>query len=102
MAVQTGSYTVSMVARANQLVSESYKWTRARRKSDGLALVIFPSSKPGRTYYASQIGCTCPGYLHRGACSHVLALLTEATKAQEAAARPTKRYEDYWGNDDAF
>lgn len=101
---QSAVYTVSMIARANQLVSESFKWTRGRRKSDGLTFVIFPSSKPGRTYYSSQIGCTCPSWSYRKACSHVLALVTEATKAQESAGRKPllKTYEEIYGLVDAF
>lgn len=79
-------YTQSMQAKASVLVEQAITWTRATRKSDGLAFVIFPSSKPGKAWYATEYGCNCPSYTHRGACSHQLAVKTEAEQARERAA----------------
>ena len=67
-------YSKSQWARAASLLEIEKMWTRGTRKSDGLPIVLFPSSKPGHAYYTSSAGCTCKGYFHRGACAHVLAL----------------------------
>ena len=97
----TQAYTNNQLKRANELLQGAQTWTRGRRKSDGLSLVIFPSSKPGHAYYTSQIGCTCPGYFHRGGCAHALAVQLEAKWAQEAAAKPSKlRYEDLFPDEE--
>lgn len=99
----TTVYTDSMKARAEILVSESKTWTRGRRKSDSLAFVIFPSSKPGRAYYSTETACSCPSYYHRLACSHVLAVKTDNERVRAEADRPRKSYDALFpGNDDIF
>lgn len=81
--------TDSMRAHADLLLSRSHLWTRATRKSDGLAFVIFPSSRSNTAYYTRCDGgaCTCKGYLWRGVCSHALACQIDAERAREAAGR---------------
>lgn len=91
-------YTESQKAHADLLLSRSHAWTRATRKRDGLAFVIFPSSRRGDAnlpigYYTTESACTCRGYFYRGYCSHVLAVQREAEQAREAVTRRA-RYED--------
>ena len=40
----------------------------------------------GRSYFTSSDGCSCPGYRHRGVCSHQIACTMR--QAREAAQRP--------------
>lgn len=96
-------FTPSMQANAERLVSMAHTWTRATRKRDRMAFVIFPSSKPGRAYYSNERACTCPSYTHRLACSHVLACRLEAEEAREQATRPRVPYAVLFpANDEAF
>ncbi len=103
MAASVG-YTSSQIARAASLLESALTWTRGTRKRDGLAFVLFPSSKPGHAYYTVCDGsaCTCQGFFYRGACSHALACKMEAEQAREAFTKPTLRYEDIYGLEDAF
>lgn len=80
---------------AEALVTRAKFWTRATRKRDGLAFVIFPSSL-GRdsAYYTTETGCTCRGFASRGRCSHQLAVKIEAEAAREAFCAPTERYDE--------
>lgn len=82
--MQPPVYTSSMEARAAVLVGQAQTWARGVRHRDGLAFVVFASSKPGTVYYTTESGCTCPSYWHRGACSHVLAVQVEARQARAA------------------
>jgi hypothetical protein len=95
----TNMVTDSMRAHADMLLSRSHLWTRAVRKRDGLALVIFPSSRTGTSYYSAESGCTCRGFLYRGICAHVVAIRDEAEAAHEAVG-PRTRYEDLFPSDD--
>ncbi len=104
MTAQAG-YTDSQRARAAALVENAKLWTRGRRKRDGLAFVLFGSSKPGHAYYANEFSCTCSGFLYRGKCSHELAVRTEAEAAREQFAptvKTLKTYEEVYGLVDAF
>lgn len=87
-------YSDSQRARAAILVEHAKTWTRGRRRRDNLAFVLFPSSKSGHAYYANEMACTCAGFLHRGRCSHELAVRLEAEEAREQCAKPTARYEE--------
>lgn len=96
----TTVYTDSMRARAATLLETAKTWNWGRRKSDGIQFVLFSSSRPGHAYYTSQIACSCTGYLHRGACSHQLAVSLHVERVQEEAARPKRpTYEDLWQGD---
>lgn len=95
-------YTDSQRARAASLVETAKTWTRGTRKRDGLAFVLFPSSKPTQAYYTTETACTCKGFFYRGSCAHVLAVQIEAEEAREAFARPTLRYKDIYGLEDSF
>lgn len=88
MAHQT-VYTASQRARAASLVETAQTWTRGTRKLDGLAFVLFPSSKPGHAYYTTCDGsaCTCQGFFYRGACSHALACKMETEQSRERMTR---------------
>jgi hypothetical protein len=95
--------TDSMRAYARVLLSKSDRWARGVDHQRGVAFVMFASSRTdreGRPMYhrTGRDGsiCTCPGFLHRGICSHALAVRTEAEEARERAATRRPRYEDLW------
>lgn len=91
-------YSESQRARAAALVETAKTWTRGTRKRDGLAFVLFPSSKPEQAYYTTETACTCKGFLHRGACSHVLAVQTEAQQARELMTRRRPTLDELYDN----
>lgn len=107
----TPMVTESMRAYANILLSKSERWARGVDNEKGVAFVMFASSRTdreGRPMY-HQTGrdgsiCSCPGFMHRGICSHALAVRQEAEQARERAATPKRRYEDLMDNHlvDAF
>ena len=101
--------TLPMRRAADALLVRADSWVRGIRVSDGLAFVTFTSaSKPGVLYFASERGCTCPGYQHRGCCCHVIAVAEDADRrsvadsvtvsapgaAQTVTDAPLRRYED--------
>jgi hypothetical protein len=65
--------TASMQARASVLLSHAATWARGTRTEDGQPFVLFAGSK-GATYMITERGCTCPSFLHRGECSHHVAV----------------------------
>ena len=73
--------TTAQQAYAQVLLERADRWAKGTRK-DGVRFITFVSSRtrPGGepVYYYTradgQSGCTCPGYLHRGDCSHSLAV----------------------------
>jgi hypothetical protein len=73
MTVSSVPPTTAMQARASVLLSHAATWARGTRNDDGQPFVLFAGSK-GATYMTSERGCTCPSYLHRGECSHHLAV----------------------------
>lgn len=78
--------------RADQLLQHADRWARGTRHTDGLALFTFAGSAPGAVYFASTLGCTCPGYRHRGVCCHSVAVSEhERARRQTPGAehRPT-------------
>lgn len=77
-------YTPSMEAKAAILLEQAQTWARGVRNSDGLAFVVFTSSKPQTIYYTTESACSCPSFFHRGACSHQLAVKREAEAARAA------------------
>ena len=95
-------YTKAQLRRAHELLKSAKTWTRGRRKADGVAFVLFPSSKPGSAHYTRVDGgeCTCKGFEYRRACTHSLAAELDTKWAREAARKPLKRYEDILGPDD--
>ena len=107
MAIDLRVYSKSQQERAMRLVAVADKWAEGVRPSDGLCFNLFASeTTPGVVYqtHLHGLGCTCPGAQHsrRGVCCHMIACQLVTERVQEQAARPTKRYEDYFGNDDAF
>lgn len=89
---QQAVYTETMTANAMQWLQSAQTWTRGVRKSDGLALVIFPSaSKPGTGHYTTETACSCRGFQYRNVCSHVLAVRLEIRQAREEAVAAHER-----------
>lgn len=76
--------------RADQLLQHADRWARGVRHTDGLALVTFSGSKPGAVYFTSTLGCTCPGYRHRGVCCHSVAV-SEHQRSQRPTPAPKPR-----------
>lgn len=66
--------TSSMQAHAEQLVSESYRWSRGRSKVSGAEFYVIPASTTNAAHYTSEDGCTCKSFTYRGQCSHRLAV----------------------------
>ena len=100
-------YSKAIRERAEALVAKSDKWAEGVRNSDGVRFVLFASNSRSDVYYMTRIDgayCTCPaGRLSRfPRCCHMLACQLVTERVQEQAARPTTRYEDYFGNNDAF
>ena len=77
--------TQSMQARADDLLSHADRWSRGTRNEDGQPFFLFSGSK-GATYMASERGCSCPSYLHRGACSHHVAVCRFEHEIEQAFA----------------
>lgn len=64
---------VERVGGAGALIDEGARWLRGWSKKTGQTFYTVPSRTPGAKrgpYYTTEYGCTCPGYLHRGRCSH--------------------------------
>lgn len=83
--------TRSMAEHAETLIARSHKWAEGIRHADGLRTYQFSSSRQRKDgsyamYMASELGCTCPSYFHRGECAHVVAIRRVAERAREAAA----------------
>ena len=84
--------TTAQQAYAQTLLERADRWARGIRK-DGVRFITFVSSRtrPGGEpvyYYTRADGqtdaCTCPGFYHRGECSHVLAVKADnERKAQQ-------------------
>lgn len=108
--------TDAMRIHADILVGQALTWVRGHDKRTGREFVQFESSrlkKDGQPIIyragANEEGCTCPGYLHRGICCHVLAIAM--TKTKKRSSKPMKTYKDlypeeeddgYYGNVSAF
>ena len=67
---------VSQPDRVAAVLATAPTWVHGRRKSDGAAFWILPSSDGGRTYYANERGCTCPAARNgrTGDCKHQQAI----------------------------
>jgi hypothetical protein len=72
--------------RADQLLQHADRWSRGVRHTDGLALVTF-SGSAGAVYFTSTLGCTCPGFRHRGVCCHSVAVAEHQAEADAAQRR---------------
>ena len=80
--------TASQRAAAEALLADPGRWSPGRSKETGRAFWLVRGSQ-GRSYFTTADGCTCPGFLYRGVCSHqVAATLREA----QAAARQADRF----------
>jgi hypothetical protein len=93
--------TASMTAHAQVLLERSSRWARGYDTRNGRQFVVFTSSRSrdGQPvlYYtgAAGDGCTCKGFLYRGACSHAEACRIEAEQAREAVgSKPRAKLED--------
>ena len=75
--------TASQQAQAEQLLADPGRWSPGRSKATGRAFWLVRGSQ-GRSYFTTADGCSCPGYRHRGICSHSLAAtMREARAAAE-------------------
>ncbi len=96
--------TRSMQEHADVLIARSHTWAEGIRHADGLHTYQFSSSRQRKDgsyamYFASELGCTCPSFWHRGQCAHVVAIRQVADRAREAAAvKPRARYEELMDN----
>jgi hypothetical protein len=91
MTVSSIAPTASMQAKASILIAEQATWSRGRSKQTGQAFWLIPGSK-GTAHYTTSTGCTCRSFLHRGVCSHVVAV--QLHERQQPALKPKARYED--------
>ena len=73
--------TASQRAAAEALLADPGRWSPGRSKETGRSFWLVRGSQ-GRSYFTTADGCSCPGYRHRGVCSHSLAA---AMRGQQAA-----------------
>lgn len=114
--------TPTIRKRAEQLAERIPILPRGRSRINGAGFYLVPGSAEGVAYYSNALGCTCPGFQHRGVCAHqqacVIAAQREASARYEAAAplreanrraaseriqarrASWKSYADLFGNDD--
>ena len=76
--------TASQQAAAAMLLDDPGRWSPGRSKATGRRFWLVRGSQ-GRSYFTTADGCSCPGYRHRGVCSHQLAAIQR--EAREAARR---------------
>lgn len=105
MTVQRALYSRSQQEKAMRLVARAAEWGEGVRKEDGLRFNVFASESAPGVYYTTHFAgrdCSCPGAQksRNGRCYHQLATAIASEQAQEQAAKPTKRYEDIWPDDD--
>lgn len=81
----------AMDAHAMVLLSRSDRWAKAVRH-DGRVFTLFAGST-GKTYWTTEVSCSCPGFEWRQNCAHRTAVVREAEKARELATR-RPRYEN--------
>ncbi len=73
--------TASQTAAAEQLLADPGRWSPGRSKQTGRRFWLVRGSR-GRSYFTTADGCSCPGFRHRGVCSHVVAAtMREAREA---------------------
>jgi hypothetical protein len=73
--------TASQQAAAEALLADPRRWSPGRSKQTGQTFWLVRGSR-GRSYFCTPTGCSCPGYRHRGVCSHVVAaVMKEARQA---------------------
>jgi hypothetical protein len=103
--------TASQQAAAEALLADPGRWSPGRSKATGQSFWLVRGSQ-NRSYFVTTDGCSCPGYRHRGVCSHSLAAtMREARQASRQApcelpittvARAPRRtrYDDIFGAED--
>ena len=64
--------TASQRAAAEALLADPGRGSPGRSKETGRSFWLVRGSQ-GRSYFTTADGCSCPGYRHRGVCSHSLA-----------------------------
>jgi hypothetical protein len=74
--------TPAIRQRAELLAEQAPTWHRGRSKVDGRHFYLVPGSAAGVVYYSSHLGCTCPGFRHRGVCAHQQAALILVRRAE--------------------
>ena len=87
----TAIVTPAMRRKAEQLAELVPTFHRGRSKANGQGFYLVPGSQPGTAHYTSDLGCTCPGFRHRGVCAHQQAcviVLARQTATRIAAAQP--------------
>ncbi len=76
--------TTSQRAAAEMLVADPGRWSPGRSKETGQSFWLVRGSQ-GRSYFTTSDGCSCPGFRHRGICSHVA-----ACRIRERAEQPVR------------
>lgn len=110
----TQMYSKSVQKRVDELLAVADRWAEGVDLKTGVRFVTFASSRPPKdgepmVVYRTRLdgkpgACTCPGARKSktGRCCHGLACRAYTQRVQEQAAKPTKLYEDYYGNEDSF
>ena len=81
--------TASQQAAAEALLADPGRWSPGRSKATGRPFWLVRGSQ-GRSYFTTADGCSCPGFRHRGVCSHVVAATMKQCQAA-ARANPSER-----------
>lgn len=103
--------TPTIRKRAEELADRMHLLPRGRSKINGAGFHLVPGSTEGTAYYSNYLGCTCPGFQHRGVCAHQqAALLVQqryererfalAAQRRAAAPKPRKSYADLFPDED--
>ena len=84
--------TASQQAAEEALLADPGRWSPGRTKANGRPFWLVRGSQ-GRSYFVAADGCSCPGFRHRGVCSHQMAAaMRELPAAQPAPAPGPSRY----------
>jgi hypothetical protein len=77
-----------MRERAERLAELLPHYPRGMSRVNGSRFWIIPAGSRPAAYYSSHLGCSCPGFQHRGVCAHQLAclLVVQRSEASQTAA----------------
>ena len=94
------SPTASQQAAAEALLADPGRWSPGRSKATGQSFWLVRGSQ-GRSYFTTADGCSCPGFRHRGVCSHQMAATKRELPAATVAPAPRRtRYDDLFPAED--